>query len=76
MKPNVELRLRTTTKGLGPFHPAIQHTDTGEIWYWPNITFPTEDKALEWAEAAFAANFTPHIIAMQEIVNNWNIHEY
>jgi len=56
-----------TTYGLGPFHPAIS-TNAG-VWYWPNITYPTEEEAyLRAAEIVDDA-----IAQLQATVHGWNI---
>lgn len=58
-----------TTYGHGPFHPAIRNGRI--VWYWPNITFPKEDEAHEWAKLALAE-------ALQTTIQNvarWNVYK-
>ena len=58
-----------TTYGLGPFHPAIRNGY--DVWYWPNITFATEDEALHRATLSLADALQP----MVDIVASWNIYK-
>lgn len=56
-----------TTYGTGPFHPAFQAN--GKVYYWPNITFAEEDKALRRANDSLLDVKQ----AMFEITKDWNV---
>ena len=59
--------LWATTKGNGPFHPAIR---IGErVMQWPNITFESEHEAWEWARKALADALQPAL----ETMNQWYV---
>jgi len=67
MKIDIAYGVTPTTFGKGPFHPAVA-TSTG-LWYWPNITYPTEEAAFKRALEIVDGAFAP----AQEIVNGWNV---
>jgi hypothetical protein len=67
IKLNWKQGVYATTYGSGPFHPAI--ANDGEVYYWPNITYPTEDEAFTRADKALA----DAIAAADAVVNGWNI---
>lgn len=65
----VKLATIATSHGLGPYYPALR-TDR-LVYYWPNITKPTEDEAIAWAQAALDA--VEH--AIETITRTWNVYE-
>lgn len=57
-----------TSYGTGPFHPAIRNGK--DVWYWPNITFASEDEAYHRAVLSLADALQP---AFANIAG-WNIY--
>lgn len=58
-----------TSYGIGPFHPAIRNGN--RLWYWPNITFPTEDEAYRRAMICLSDAIQP----ASAVIDRWNIWE-
>jgi hypothetical protein len=58
-----------TSYGPGPFHPAIRNGS--RVWYWPNVTFATEDEAY-WRALLSLADALQSTI---EHVKTWNVVE-
>jgi hypothetical protein len=68
--PTILFRIRPTTYGSGPYHPAILQPDgRRSVWYWSNITLETRGEAYDWAARAI---FDAEAEA-QLIVNRWNL---
>jgi hypothetical protein len=75
MKPKLELNLISTTYG-GPerYHPAIRDLDHN-IWYWPNVSFQTEQAAYLWAGDTLGRLIAEPLNQIQTTINSWNIHQ-
>lgn len=63
-----KLDMISTTYGPGPFHPAVRDS-RGSVWFWPNITYETEDEAVDWANTMLSDAERE----AQTVVDLWNI---
>lgn len=54
--------------GNGPYHPAVK-TNLHQVYYWPNITCNTPEKAMQEAKGFYMAA----ILAAQDVINDWNV---
>jgi hypothetical protein len=69
MEINFHDGIFATSYGLGPFHPAIRNGK--RVYYWPNITFASEDQAYERACLTLADALQP----TADIVRDWNVYK-
>ena len=53
----------------GKYHPAIQEANGRAIYYWPNITCATEEKAAERAALACKDAYD----ALNAVAGQWHI---
>ncbi len=58
-----------TSYGTGPFYPAIRNGK--QVYYWPNITFETENEACQRALVSLADALQPAI----DHVKGWNVYK-
>jgi len=58
-----------TSYGTGPFHPAVRNGR--RLYYWPNITFATEDEAYGRA----ALSLSDAVQSTADHVKGWNMIE-
>lgn len=69
MEINFHDGIFATSYGTGPFHPAIRNGT--QVYYWPNITFATEDEAYGRAILSLSDALQPAI----DNVKAWNVYK-
>ena len=65
----IEFRTIASSYGLGPYHPAIRRGVNCK--YWPNVTFPTEDQAFDFAAKALKDAYD----AAASVAREWYIRD-
>lgn len=70
----LDLACHATSYGSGPFHPAIAKNiglNRFDIYYWPNITFQTEQEAYDRASESLRDVYA----AANDVCKDWNVYK-